>query len=82
MQAYEQLQMEKGYCSLTGALKYSPQLLRERTMSEPGAAAALVVRAVQMASRLGGFFGSLALDQAVGRSELPSTVALRAAQLR
>lgn len=82
LEAYEQLQMEKGFCSLTGALQYSPQLLRERTLSEPGAAVALVGRAVQMASSLGSFFASLAVDEVMGRSDLPATVALRAAQLR
>lgn len=82
LEAYEQLQMEKGYCSLTGGLKYTPQLLRERALAEPGATAALAARAVQMSVSLGSFFASLALDEALGRSELQSTVALRAKQLR
>jgi hypothetical protein len=82
LEAYEQLQMERGYCSLTGGLKYSPQLLRERALAQPGATAALAARALQMAVSLGTFFGNLALDEVLGRSELESAVALRASQLR
>eukprot|EP00884_Botryococcus_braunii_P017323 jgi/Botrbrau1/4274/Bobra.0390s0014.1 len=82
LEAYEQLQMERGYCSLTGGMKYSPQMLRERALAEPGAAAAVAARALQMAVSLGTFFASLAMDEALGRSELQSTVALRAKELR
>jgi hypothetical protein len=81
-EAYEQLQMERGYCSLTGSNKYSPQLLRDRVASSPAAVGQLVLRGARMVTSLGTFFGSLALDDIMGRADDMELVALRAAQLR
>jgi hypothetical protein len=74
--------MERGYCSLTGSNKYSPQLLRDRVASSPAQVGQLVLRGVRMVTSLGTFFGSLALDDIMGRSDDMELVALRAAQLR
>ncbi|KAK9822866.1 hypothetical protein WJX81_006550 [Elliptochloris bilobata] len=81
-QAYAQLEMERGFCSLGGAEKYSPQLVQRKALESPAAAARVVLRGAEMLWRLGVFVCSLLADNASGRSEEVDRVRLRAQQLR
>ena len=81
-QAYAQLEMERGFCSLGGAEKYSPELVQRTAMESPGAAGRVVARGAEMLWRVGVFAFSLLADNASGRSEELGRVRLRAQQLR
>ena len=81
-QAYAQLEMERGFCSLGGAEKYSPELVQRRAFESPAAAARVVLRGAEMLWRLGVFAFSLLADNAGGHSEEVDRVRLRAQQLR
>ena len=77
-----QLEMERGFCSLGGAEKYSPELIHRRALESPAAFSRVVLRGFEMLWRLGLFAGSLLSDSASGHSEEQDRVRLRAQQLR
>ena len=81
-QAYAQLEMERGFCSLGGAEKYSPELVQRRAMESPAAASRVALRGAEMLWRLGLFACSLLADNLAGLSEERERVRLRARQLR
>ena len=81
-QAYAQLEMERGFCSLGGAEKYSPELVQRRALESPAAAARVALRGGEMLWRLGLFACSLLADNLAGLSEEGDRVRLRARQLR
>ena len=74
--------MERGFCSLGGAEKYSPELVQRTALASPAAAARVVARGAEMLWRIGAFTFSLLADNASGRSEEQARVRLRAQQLR
>lgn len=81
-QAYAQLEMERGFCSLGGAEKYSPELVQRRALESPATAARVALRGGEMLWRLGLFACSLLADNLAGLSEEGDRVRLRARQLR
>ena len=74
--------MERGFCSLGGAEKYSPELVQRRALESPAAAARVALRGGEMLWRLGLFACSLLADNLAGLSEESDRVRLRARQLR
>ena len=74
--------MERGFCSLGGAEKYSPELVQRRALESPAAAARVALRGMEMLWRLGLFTCSLLADNVAGLSEERDRVRLRARQLR
>lgn len=81
--AYEQLSMERGYCTVSrGTERYTPANLSLRALSPPNARWALFKRGAEMTWRMGGYFALLAVDKLTGQNNVSSQVKLRAAQLR
>ncbi len=78
--AYEQLEMERGVCTLQRT--YSPEFVQRKALESPSALLAIVGRTAEIAIRLGTFYGSLVLDTLNGTSNEPECIRLRAAQLR
>jgi predicted unusual protein kinase regulating ubiquinone biosynthesis (AarF/ABC1/UbiB family) len=60
---FEQLQYERGYCSLGAAKGYSPTAVWEEVVSQPGGLAALASRAACIAARLGAVALAWGTDQ-------------------
>ena len=81
---YEQLQYEKGYCSIgaPNEVKYSPEAVRAAALAAPGGALALAGRAATIAGKLGVFVASIAVDNLLGRGDDAGVVRARAARLR
>lgn len=79
-EAYEQLQMEKGFCSI--AQPYSPELIRSEATKSPAAFAALLARGFTMCWELAAFASGVWFDQLAGYAEDDARVKLRAMQLR
>lgn len=79
-EAYEQLQMEMGFCRLNQP--YSPELLRQEALCSPAAVLALLARGFHMGAELLTFFGASWIDRLSGTADDPDTIKLRAMQLR
>ena len=79
-EAYEQLQMEMGFCRIN--LPYSPELLRQEALANPQAFFALVSRGLMMGWELGGFALNLWLDRLTGDEDDERVVKKRATELR
>lgn len=78
--AYEQLQMEMGYCNIRQ--QYSPELVRQRAIGSPAAFLALCGRGVQIGTEVGLFFAGLWADGVSGQADDSVQVKKRATQLR
>lgn len=79
---YEQFLMERGYCVIGGAEKYTPQLVRNRVLSQPNAWLSVIGRASQISFKLGSFLTAWSADKFLGRANNPEYVQIRASQLR
>jgi len=79
-EAYEQLQMEKGFCRINQP--YSPELVRQEALGNPAAAAALIGRGMKMGFELVSFALALWSDRVSGAEDDATVVKLRAMQLR
>ena len=79
-EAYEQLQMEMGYCRINQP--YSPELLRQEAVGSPRAMIKLLERGASIGFELGNFLVKLWIDRLSGSEDAEPTVKLRATQLR
>lgn len=79
-EAYEQLQMEMGFCRINQP--YSPELVRQEALGSLPAAFALASRGISMGWELAVFLGGLWADQVAGADEDARQVKMRAMQLR
>lgn len=79
---FDQFEMERGYCVVGGADKYSPQLVRRKVFDRSNAWAAVAARSAEIIGRLGTFALSWSLDRFLGRVNDPFYVQARASQLR
>lgn len=79
-EAYEQLQMEMGFCRINQP--YSPELVRQEALGSLPAACALASRGINMGWELAVFLGGLWADQVSGADEDAKQVKMRAMQLR
>lgn len=81
--AYEQLSMERGYCTVSrGNERYTPANLAMRALAPPYARVNLIKRGLEMTVRIGGFFSLWLLDRITGQTNDRTRVRQRAAQLR
>lgn len=76
--ALEQLDIERGVC--VPFRKYSPETVRNKVLESRGAVLSLMLRGVEIVSKLGFYWANLTYDFLVGRDE--EVVPFRARQLR
>ncbi|PRW32613.1 putative aarF domain-containing kinase chloroplastic isoform A [Chlorella sorokiniana] len=79
-EAFEELQMEMGFCSIRQ--QYSPELVRERAIGSLPALLALAGRGMQIGWEVGLFLAGLWFDSLQGAAEDSLRVKYRATQLR
>jgi predicted unusual protein kinase regulating ubiquinone biosynthesis (AarF/ABC1/UbiB family) len=79
-EAYEQLQMEMGFCRINQP--YSPELVRQEAIGSIGGIFALISRGITMGVEITLFIGGLWADQISGADDDAVQIKKRAMQLR
>lgn len=74
--------MERGYCVIGGAEKYTPQMVRSKVLNHSKAWWVVASRSVEIVFRLGSFLAAWSIDKFLGRANDPAFVRIRASQLR